>query len=267
MHFAGPLLRSGRGPRWLAEPPGPRDSPVSNDAVSFRGWARCLRPAPAPTPTPVVPACSAFLLRDLANALHQLEIPLKILALKAGRGATVISLLEIFETSDLAGEKSAPERTEGHEADPQLAACLQHFVFRVARPKRILGLDCGDRMNRVRAANGGGACFGQSEIANLARLAPTLPSLRPSLRSASPDRPGANSRDRSCRSRDVADSHRKRGGHIPAAVNLVKLRLIRIANKAELCRQHNALAFPFQAPGREVPRSCADHKRPRCRKT
>ncbi|MCW0424987.1 hypothetical protein NB713_002930 [Xanthomonas sacchari] len=83
--------------------------------------------------------------------------------------APVVVGLEILRRADRPGQEAAAQRRVRHEADAQLAHRLQHaVVFRIARPQRVLALQRGDRMHRVRAADGGRGGFGQAEEAHLA---------------------------------------------------------------------------------------------------
>ncbi len=89
-------------------------------------------------------------------------------ASKRGSVAPEIVLAELIGRLDGAGEEAAAERAERHEADAELAADIEHAVFRVARPQRIFALHGGDRMHGMRPADGGDACLRQAERAHLA---------------------------------------------------------------------------------------------------
>src|SRR4051812_10936725 len=69
---------------------------------------------------------------------------------------------------NLSRQETLPERAPWNEADPQLFARRQHVRFRIPRPKGILALEGGDRLNSVRPPNRLRTGFGQSEIFDLA---------------------------------------------------------------------------------------------------
>ena len=66
--------------------------------------------------------------------------------------------------------KPRPSGRVGDEADAELAQRRQDLGFDVARPQRIFGLDRGERMGLVGAADGVGAGLAQAEVAHLALL-------------------------------------------------------------------------------------------------
>src|SRR5260370_15158211 len=72
---------------------------------------------------------------NFANSLHEIEIALKIIALKSWRRAPEIVFLQILRLFDFAGQKSAAQRTVRHEADAKLPANTKHFLLGVARPE------------------------------------------------------------------------------------------------------------------------------------
>ena len=65
--------------------------------------------------------CATFFPRDLGDALHEVEISLKVFPLESGCGAPVIIFRQILETLDLSGEETTPERAVWDEADSKLA--------------------------------------------------------------------------------------------------------------------------------------------------
>ena len=67
-----------------------------------------------------------------------------------------------------AGEEAVAERRVGHEADAELAQQRQQLGLRVAGPQRVLGLQRGDRVHGVGAADRVGAGLGQADVADLA---------------------------------------------------------------------------------------------------
>src|SRR5438105_9817908 len=76
-----------------------------------------------------------FFAGDFANSLHEIEIALKIIALKSWRRAAEIVFLQILRLFDFAGQKSAAQRTVRHEADAKRPANTKHFLLGVARPE------------------------------------------------------------------------------------------------------------------------------------
>src|SRR5579871_984869 len=97
---------------------------------------------------------AAFLQSNLFDPGDEFQILLEVLALETGIVAAEIVLRQILELLELPGEKSSPQWTIGNETDPQLPARRQDLVFRVAGPQAVLGLQCGDGMDRMGAANG-----------------------------------------------------------------------------------------------------------------
>ena len=87
-----------------------------------------------------------------------------------GPRAPEVALVQLVRRREAAGEKAAPERRVGDEADPQLAAGRQDLGLRVARPERVLGLHGGDRMDGVRAADRVGRGLAEADVAHLALL-------------------------------------------------------------------------------------------------
>ncbi len=75
---------------------------------------------------------------------------------------------EVFQPTEAAGQKTASERTVGDKADTEFPDGRQDFVFRVAALKRVFGLQRGERMHLVRAADGGWRGFGNADEPHLA---------------------------------------------------------------------------------------------------
>src|SRR5262245_39138667 len=71
---------------------------------------------------------------------------------------------EVVELLNPAGKKTAAEWTVRHKADAQLATQLQQPVLRVARPKRVLGLQRGDRMDSMGSPDRLRAGLGQPKV-------------------------------------------------------------------------------------------------------
>ena len=76
--------------------------------------------------------------------------------------------LEILDRLDASGEESAADRRIGYEADAQLAHGGEDLLLRPARPERILGLQRGDAMHGVRAADGPRRRLGEPDVPHLA---------------------------------------------------------------------------------------------------
>ena len=60
-----------------------------------------------------------------------------------------------------------PERRVGHEADAELAQQRQQLGLRVTGPQGVLGLQRGDRVYGVGAADRFGAGLGQADVQDL----------------------------------------------------------------------------------------------------
>ena len=67
-----------------------------------------------------------------------------------------------------AGQKTFAERAERHEADAEFGQQREDCRFRLAPPQRILALQGGHGLHRVRAADGIRARFRKAEISDLA---------------------------------------------------------------------------------------------------
>src|SRR2546421_6748861 len=111
---------------------------------------------------------ATFFPSDLAHLANEIQIALKIFSLKPRGSPPVVVLRQVFKAFDLAGQESATERGIGDKTDAELAANTEHFLFWIARPERIFRLQRGNGMHRMRASDGIGASFGQTEIAHLA---------------------------------------------------------------------------------------------------
>ena len=70
----------------------------------------------------------------------------------------------------MAGEKTAGEDAVGGESDPELAAGRQDLVLDPARDQRVLDLQVGDGVNRVRTPHGLGTRLGETDVADVAGL-------------------------------------------------------------------------------------------------
>ena len=95
----------------------------------------------------------AFCLGEPAQRLHEREVALEVLAREAGRrGAEVVRGERRRPLPrPVTGEQAAGEDAVGGEADPELAAGGQDLVLDPARDERVLDLQVGDGVHRVRA--------------------------------------------------------------------------------------------------------------------
>src|SRR5208282_540092 len=71
---------------------------------------------------------------------------------------------------NLARQETLSKRAPGNKTDSQLLADGKHFWFGVSRPYRILALDCGNRLDRVGAANGVCTRLRKAEVFDLPGL-------------------------------------------------------------------------------------------------
>ena len=116
---------------------------------------------------------------------------------KRGRMLAEVAFAELGVLVHRAGQEALAERAVGHEADAEFLARLEDAVgLRPARPQRILALQRGDRLHRVRAADGLRAGLGQAEVPDLALGDQLLDRARPRPRSARSGRRGAGRRGR-----------------------------------------------------------------------
>src|SRR4029077_7000395 len=110
----------------------------------------------------------ALLLADLFQQIDHWPVCLASLGRKARQAGAIVVAAEGGGLVDLAGEEAPAQGTKGNEADPQLRANRQHLRLGLTPPEGIFALDRGDRLNRVRAADGRGASFAEAEMLNLA---------------------------------------------------------------------------------------------------
>ena len=87
------------------------------------------------------------------HAGDEVEILLEVVALEPRMIPAPVALGKIFGAFELARQKTSSDRTVRYEADSQLAHRREDFLFHVATPQRILGLQRRNRMHAVRAAN------------------------------------------------------------------------------------------------------------------
>ena len=96
------------------------------------------------------------------------EVALEVLAGEARVGLAPVVVGEVVDGADLPGEQAVAERRVGHEPDAELAQQRQDLGLEVAGPQRVLGLQRGDRVHGVRAADRRRRGLGQAEVADLA---------------------------------------------------------------------------------------------------
>src|SRR5205814_333117 len=119
-------------------PLGPRDR---HDVVPFRkepGERQLARRT-------ALRACERF------DPSHEVEVLLKILALKPRMIAAPIAVLDVFGTLDLAGEKAAAQWTIRDETDAELAHRGEDLLLHVAAPERVFRLQGRDGVHGVPA--------------------------------------------------------------------------------------------------------------------
>jgi len=79
---------------------------------------------------------NAFLGGNLFDPSEEIEVPVEIAGLESRIAAAPVVGFEIVDRFDLAGEKTAAERTVRDESDSELAHRRQNLFFRIARPGR-----------------------------------------------------------------------------------------------------------------------------------
>lgn len=122
------------------------------------GLAKGLNTTPNTIVNPIFAACVTY--RDVVSGdWHYTPVGFMVYTLSPQTGKPCCA---IFLRAPPA------EGTEGDEADPQLLTNRQHLRFGLTPPERVLALDRGDRLNRMRATNGRGTRLGQAEVFDLA---------------------------------------------------------------------------------------------------
>src|SRR5204863_5692502 len=105
---------------------------------------------------------------DLCDAVHEREVSLEVLLGEARVLPPEVAIGDLLARPEPAGEEATTEGAVRNEADPELSTGRQHLGLRVAGPERVLGLNSGDRVHRVRAADRLGRCLRQPDVADLA---------------------------------------------------------------------------------------------------
>src|SRR5262249_39729117 len=101
---------------------------------------------------------------------YERKVSVEVVALEARQAPAQVVVRKGGHAGDTTGEKPTAERAEGNQRDAKLPADRNDAGFRVAPPEGILALERTDRVDPVRAANGGRGGFRESEIADLAGL-------------------------------------------------------------------------------------------------
>src|SRR5262249_54973674 len=119
-----PTLRTGD----RHEAPGLREQPGERDLSGHRALVRC----------------------DFSHDRGGAHVRLEVFALKARITATIVPLWVLVAALHVTGEKAPTEGTERHEPDAELTERRDDPSLEAALPERILALQRGDRMHRVR---------------------------------------------------------------------------------------------------------------------
>ena len=96
---------------------------------------------------------------DSAEQINENLIGLASLRLEARNGVAEVAAVKRGVLADRAGQKALAQRTEGHEADPELIEGRKDFVFGLPPPQGVFALQRRDSLDRVGAANRLRACF------------------------------------------------------------------------------------------------------------
>src|SRR6266568_709361 len=96
------------------------------------------------------------------------EVAPEVLAGEARVGLAPVVGGELVARAKLAGQEAVAERRVGNEPDAQVAQQRQQLGLGVTGPQGVLGLQRGDRVHGVGAADRGGAGLGQADVADLA---------------------------------------------------------------------------------------------------
>src|SRR5436190_16025408 len=99
---------------------------------------------------------------DSAEQIDENLVGLASLRLEARNGVAEVATVKRGALVDRAGQKTLAQRTERHEADPELLEGRKDLLFGLPPPKRVFALKRRDCLDRVGAANRLGACFRES---------------------------------------------------------------------------------------------------------
>ena len=89
---------------------------------------------------------------------------------EARTGGAEVAAFEGRVRVNRAGEEPLAERAEGDEADSELLERRQDRVLGLTPPERVLALEGGDRLDRMRPADRLDAGLGEAEVPDLALL-------------------------------------------------------------------------------------------------
>ena len=145
-----------------------RCSPRRGRPAWCRGSGRCRRPGRAARPGRPAPVWRPTSEATASTSSTMRRLLLEVLAGEARVGLAPVVVGELLGGADRAGEEAVAERRVGHEADAQLAQQRQQLGLRVTGPQRVLGLQRGDRVDGVGAADRLGAGLGQADVPDLA---------------------------------------------------------------------------------------------------
>src|SRR5271157_5776954 len=108
--------------------------------------------------------CGLLPFRNPAEQVDQRLVRFESLRRKARQRAAEIGAVEFRVFVDLARQEALPKRAIRHETNPEFLECGYHFLLRLPPPQRVFALQCGERLDRVGAANRLYACLGKSEV-------------------------------------------------------------------------------------------------------
>ena len=114
--------------------------------------------------------CGFLLLCEPGHHVDERLIGFAIFFAEARDDGAEVGAVELGGCVDLAGEEAFAERAEGNEADAEFFERGHDGLFRLAPEERVLALQCGDGLHGVSAADGLCACFGETEVFDLACL-------------------------------------------------------------------------------------------------
>src|SRR4051794_33807492 len=106
--------------------------------------------------------------RESVEQIHECLVYLAVLLAETRDRAAEIGAVEFGVGADLASEEALAQRAEWHEANSQLFKRRHDRLLRLPPPQRVLALQRGDGLNRVRASDGLCAGLRQTEVLHLA---------------------------------------------------------------------------------------------------
>ena len=93
---------------------------------------------------------------------------LEILPIEPRVVVAVVVRAELAGGTDRSGEEAASQRGVSDEADAELAQQWQRLRLGIAGPQGVFGLQRGDRVDRVRAADGRRPGLREADVTDLA---------------------------------------------------------------------------------------------------